>query len=170
MDSIKSEYIRYKIEMKICKPKKMTERGGWFSHDSSSIDFAALKPKDIECGEYFDKGTSELISGPDEKPAFNQFEFSGQVFAWEEIFVFRISNQSSRGWNPDMFIVMPMKYKSFVTTIDLTDINFQSDKIIFLSGTNAVYDESKLMIRQSLRNLKGVEVDTFALKEILGGK
>ncbi len=97
MDPIKSSDVRYKIEMKICEPKKMNERGSWFSHDTSSIDFASLKSDDINGGGYLDKGTTTLISGKDEGPTFNQFEFSGQVFAWEKIFVFRISNRSSRG-------------------------------------------------------------------------
>jgi hypothetical protein len=56
MDSVKAEGTRYKIEMKMCKPKKMTELGSWFSHDTSTIDFASLKVNDIDCVEYFDKG------------------------------------------------------------------------------------------------------------------
>src|SRR5258705_13009919 len=126
MDSVKAEGKRYKFEMNICKPKKMTERGSWFSHDTSTIDFTSLKSNDIECGGYFNKGMPTLISGPEEKPPFNQFQFSGQVFVWEEIYVFRISDQGSRDWNPEMYIVMPMKYKSFWTHIDITDIEFQS--------------------------------------------
>ena len=125
MDSAKTMGHRYKIEMNICKPKKMTERGSWFSHDTTTIDFASLKANDIECGGYFDKGMPTLISEPDEKPPFNQFQFSGQVFAWEEIYVFRISDMSSGGWNPEMYIVMPMKYKSLVTYINLNDLEYQ---------------------------------------------
>jgi hypothetical protein len=169
MDSAKAEGIRYKIEMKICKPKKMTVRGDWFSHDTSSIDFASLKPGDITCGEYFDKGTPTLISGK-EKEKINQFEFSGQVFAWEEIYVFAISNMSSRGWHPEMYVVLPMKYKSFRINVELTGIEFQSGKVIFLTDANSFYDESKLNIRQSLKDNKGVEVKDFPLKELLKEK
>ena len=89
MDSVKSDGIRYKIEMNICKPKKMTERGNWFSHDTSAIDFGSLKSSDIECGEYTDKGMPTLILGKEEEQ-LNRFKFSNQVFAWEKIFVFRI--------------------------------------------------------------------------------
>lgn len=39
MDSINADGTRYKIEMNICEPKKMTERGNWFTHDTSAIDF-----------------------------------------------------------------------------------------------------------------------------------
>jgi len=56
MDSAKADGTRYKIEMNICKPKKMTKRGSWFSHDTSTVDFASLKANDIECGGYFDNG------------------------------------------------------------------------------------------------------------------
>jgi hypothetical protein len=102
MDSAKVEGKRYKIEMNICKPKKMTVRGSWFSHDTSTIDFTSLKSNEIECGGYFDKGMPTLISGPEGKPLFNQFQFSNQVFAWEDILIFKISDWSSRGWNPEM--------------------------------------------------------------------
>ena len=168
-DSAKTESIRYKIEMKICEPKKMTERGGWFTHDTSKIDFPSLKPDDINCGEYFDKGTPTLISGKEEEK-FNQFEFSGQVFAWEKIFVFKISNISSRAWWPEMYVIMPVRYKSFITQINLTDIEFQSGKVIFLTDLKGTYDEKKLSFTQSLRNKEGVDVKNFPLKEILEQK
>ena len=75
MDSAKVGYTHYKIEMNICEPKKKTERGDWFSHDTTTIDFVLLKANDIECGGYFDKGTPTLISGEEEKK-INEFEFS----------------------------------------------------------------------------------------------
>ena len=171
MDSVKAEGTRYKIEMKICKPKKMTERGGWFTHDTSTINFAELKVDDIECSEYFDKGLGTPINYNKAEIPFNRFEFSGQVFAWEEIYVFRIANWSSRGWNPEMYIVIPMKYKSFVTHITLNNIEFQSGKVIFLTNYNATYNDSGnlkyLDIDQSLKNFKSVDVKNFSLKYIL---
>jgi hypothetical protein len=170
MDSIKAASTRYKIEMKICAPKKMTERGGWFTHDTSKINFASLKAESIECGEYFENGMPTLLSGEEEKK-INQFEFANQVFAWENIFVFRISNASSRGWQPEMYVVMPMKYKSFVTHIKLNDIEFQSGKVIFVTNYNGFYNDSGNMkyldIDQSLKNFKSVDVKNFSLKTIL---
>ena len=171
MDSVKTEGTRYKIEMNICEPKKITERGNWFTHDTSTIDFASLKANDIECGGWFDKGMPTLISGEEEETPFNQFQFSGQVFVWEKIFVFRISNYSSRGWVPEMYIVMPMKYKSFWTHIDITDIEFQPGKVIFLNDLKGIYGETngakQLSFNQSLKNEKGVDVKTFPLKGCL---
>jgi len=167
MDSAKAESVHYKIEMKICKPKKITERGNWFSHDTSTIDFTSLKASEIDCGEYFDKGIGEPLTYNKEEIPFNKFQFSGQVFAWEELYVFRISNYSSRAWWPPMYIVVPMKYKSFVTQIDITDSEFQSGKVIFLTDANAFYDEKKLIIRQSLKNVKGVNADNFPLEKLL---
>ena len=170
MDSAKVDGVRYKIEMNICEPKKMSERGGWFSHDTSTIDFGSLKSSDIECGGYFDYGIPTLISGEKEK-LFNRFKFSNQVFAWEKIFVFRISNLSSRAWWPPMYIVLPMKYKSFTTHIILNEIEFQSGKVIFLTNYNAFYNDSENMkyfsIDQSLKNYKAVDVKNFPLKELL---
>lgn len=170
MDSIKADGIRYKIEMKICEPTKMTKYSDWFSHDTSKIDFSLLKANDITCGDFFDKGMPTFISGEEEEKPVNQFEYGNQFFAWEHIFIFRISNISSRGWNPDMFIVMPVKYKSFVTRIDITDIEFHSGKVIFLTDANAFYDEKKLNIRQSLKDMIGVKVDGFPLEELLEKK
>jgi len=171
MDSVKAEFTRYKIEMNICEPNKKTEKGDWFTHDTSAIDFSSLRSNDIKCGGYFDKGTPTLISGEEEEKPFNQFQFNNQVFAWEKIFVLKISNSSSRGWHPEMYIVMPMKYKSFVTYITLNDIEFQSGKVIFLTNYNASYNTSEgskyLKIDQSLKNYKSVDVKTFPLKELL---
>src|SRR6478735_8829653 len=95
MDSLKAESTRYKIEMKICNPIKKTERGNWFARDTSTIDFVSLRSNDIKCGDYFDKGMNEPLNYKKEETLFNKFEFSQQVFAWEEIFVFKISNWSS---------------------------------------------------------------------------
>jgi hypothetical protein len=170
MDSLKTGYTRYKIEMKICEPLKKTERGSWFSHDTSAIDFISLKPEAVNCGGYFDKGMPELISGQEEEIRFNEFKFSNQVFAWEKIFVFKISNRSSRGWWPEMYIVMPVKYKSFKTHIDLTGIEFLSGKVIFLTEVNALYHESLLVVRQSLENEKAIDVNDFLLKWLLEKK
>jgi hypothetical protein len=170
MDSVKTEGTRYKIEMNICEPKKMTERGNWFTHDTSIIDFASLKSNDIECGGWFDKGMPTLLSG-EEKEKINEFEFGGQVFAWEKIFVFRIACASCRGWQPEMYIVMPIKYKSFVTHIKLNDFDFQSGKVIFLNDLEGSYGEDDgskhLSFNQSLKDEKGIDVKSFRLKDLL---
>lgn len=75
---------------------------------------------------------------------------------------------------PEMYIVMPMKYKSFFTRIELNDLEFQSGKVIFLSDYNASYiasqDEKYLNIDQSLKDYKTVEVKSFPLKELLETK
>ena len=167
MDSVKAEGTWYKIEMKICEPKKMTERGDWFTHDTSTIDFVSLKTNEIDCGKYFDKGIGEPLTYNKVEIPFNKFAFSNQLFAWEKIFVFRISNWSSRGWQPEMYIVMPMKYKSFVTYIKLNDLEFQSDKVIFLYDFNNEQKGMHLTIEQSLKNYKAVDVKSFPLKAIL---
>ena len=174
MDSIKADGTRYKIEMKICEPKKKTERGDWFSHDTSRINFSSLKKEEIDCGDYFDKGTPTLISGQEKESSMNEFEFSGQLYAWEHIFIFRIANMSSRGLTPDMYVVMPMKYKSFLTHIKLTDLEFQSGKVMFLSDYHASYtatqDKKFLNIDQSLKIYKTVDIKKNSLKEILEKK
>jgi hypothetical protein len=168
MDSAKPEFTKYKIEMKFCEPRNMTERGDWFSHDKSKIDFGSLKSKDISCSEYSlsNEGLIQL-SGKKEDDEFNSYKFSGQVFAWEKILVFKISNWSSRGWWPEMYVVIPVKYKSFITHLTLTDLVFQSGKVIFLSDLKPEYKESKLIINHSLKNENSISTSKFNLKDIL---
>ena len=66
-----------------------------------------------------------------------------------------------------MYVVLPIKYKSFRTSVDLTGIEFQSGKVLFLTDVNAAYTENSLVIRQSLKDKKAVEIKNFSLKEIL---
>jgi len=154
--------------MKFCEPKKLSEQGSLFTHDTSHIDFAKLKDNEINCGEYVssNQGLIQLSGERNDKP-FNNYEYSGQYFAWERIFIFKIANYSSRGWWPEMYIVLPVKYKSFQTLIELSDIEFQSGKVVFLRNVNAYYDKSKLVIRQSLKNADTVEVRGFPLRSLL---
>lgn len=146
----------------------MTKHENWFSHDTSKINFDLLKAGEIICGQYFDYGIP--TSPGKEEVQFNRFKFSGQVFAWEKIFVFKISDWSSRGWHPDMYVVLPVNYKSFVTHINLSGLEFREDQLIFLTAPEASYENKKLIINQSLKDHKTVEVKSFYLKEILERK
>ena len=173
MDSTSSSFISYKIEMKICEPKKGTAYKSFNSIDSSQINFINLKYDEVTCGNYFANGDGiEVLSGDKEYKKCNCFEFANQIHAWEKMFIFKISNRSSRAWWPEMYVVLPMKYKAFVTHIELTDLTFQSDKVIFLPDIKSISmnASSEIMIRQSLKDLKGTPVDEFPLKKILEEK
>ena len=169
MDSVKAGGKKYKFEMKFCEPKKRTEKGDWFTHDSSSVDFTSLKATGIDCGEYFDNGTPASIAGEEEK-GFNRFKFSNQVFAWEKILVLKISDQSSRGWSPDMYIVMPIKYKSFVTHIALSNLSFQPGKVIILTNYKFSRKGMSLAIEEHLGDHTGVDIKDFFLRSVLEEK
>ena len=78
MDFDSARATHYKISMKFCEPRKMTDRQDLFAHDTSSIDFIALKPADINCADYVDDGMPILISGDEPVKAFNWFKFSNQ--------------------------------------------------------------------------------------------
>lgn len=170
MDSTRSLGTHYKIEMKICVPEKMTKIWNWGTHEISKINFDSLKAKNIKCGEWFDEGLSTLISGQEEEKPINQFEYGNQLFAWEHIFIFRISNISSRGWMPEMYLVMPMKYKSFFTYINLSGLVFKSGKVLYLTQFNHSQDGGKLHINQSLKDYKTDDEKNFFLKEIVESK
>ena len=167
MDSAQSIGTRYKIEMKICEPKKKTEIGNWNSHEISKINFDSLKITEISCGNYFDKGLPALPSGQEKEISINQFEYGNQLFGWEHIFIFRISNMSTRGVIPSMYVVMPMKYKSFLMSIELNELTFQSGKVLYLTEFSHTQDEGKLIINQSLKGYKTMDEKKFFLKEIL---
>ena len=167
MDSAETKFHRYKIEMKFCEPLKMTERGNWFSKDTSAIDFMSLKPAEISCDKYFESRMPEMITGEKKEKKINQFGFGNQVFAWEKILVFKIADWSSRGWHPEMYIVLPVKYKSFRTSIHITDVVFQSGKVIFLDEPDAKQDGPVLTISSSLKEVKETDVKDFLQKEML---
>ncbi len=168
MDSAASEHREYMIEMKFCEPLKLSAKGNWFSQDTSAIDFSSLKSADISCAGYFDNGLPEMITGEQRIQKINQFEFGNQVFAWEKILVFKISDASSRNWNPEMYIVMPVKYKSFRTSVQLLNVVFQSGKVIFINEPDVSPEgESRIIISSILKGVKGTAKKDFSLKEIL---
>jgi hypothetical protein len=166
MDPVKAGSVLYKIEMKICEPRKMTNRGDWFAHDTSMIDFTSLKSSDINCDPYLNDAVSTIVPSDEEK-ILNHFEFSNQVFAWEKIFVFRITSPSSRRQATAMYIIIPMKYKSFVTTINIKDVVFQPGKVIFLTDIKGRYDRKKLSFTRSLKKINATELKNFPLRGIL---
>jgi len=170
MDSAKTEGKRYKIEMKFCHPSHATDKGDWFKADTSNVDFANLKPGDVICNEYFDKGMPEVILGKEEEIPVNQFKFTNQVFAWEQIVIVKISDQSSRGWHPEMYIVFPVKYKSFVTYISLSDIDFLSGNVLFADNYAASKKGMSMSVDLSLKDHPGINVKDFSLREVLEAK
>ena len=168
MDSAKRDFRNYKIEMKFCEPGVKTNKGNWFGHDTSTIQFELLKASDIVCNKYLENGEGiEELSGKSTFQKLNSFKYSNQVFAWEKILVFKITNYSSRAWFPEMYIVLPIRYKSFVTKITLTDIVFESGTVIYLDGKKAEQVQGALQISYSCKDEKTIEVKEFSLREIV---
>ncbi len=167
MDPARTDGNRYKIEMKICEPLKMTAAGDWFSKDTSAIEFASLKSADINCAAWFDKGMLELLSGQKEDTPFNGFRFGNQVFAFEKILMFKITGWSPGNRQPDMYVVLPVKYKSFRTKIDILGIGFLPGKVVFISEPDISYDDHKLNISAFLEDAKGTDLKDFSFREAL---
>lgn len=158
----------YKIEMKFCWPNTRTGKGGWFTHDTSAINFKELKVGDISCGKFSGNGEGvEVLSGNKEFTKYNFYEYGNQVFAWENVLVFRITDSTSGAQLPAMYIVLPVRYKSFVTRINIEDILFQPGKLLFLDKAEASYKENHLLIQPSLENVAGIAIkDSPAAKWI----
>lgn len=150
---------KYKIEMKICEPVKRTDKDGWFTNDTSDINFSVLTAADIICGNYMLEGQGkEVLSGEKEGPKNFSYAYSNQHFAWESILIFRITNKSSRGLQQSMYIIMPVRYKSFVTSITINDVAYRSGNVIFIDNAAASYPKQRLTINHSLKNEKGIHV------------
>jgi hypothetical protein len=163
MANIANGSIHYKIEMKICKLKKPSNIGDWFTHDTSTIHFNSLKASDLSCGDFFDKGLPTSISGEERSQPPDQFEYGNQNMAFEKILVFKISDVSHRNWIQPMFVVMPVKVKSFTTYIRLNDIVFHEDKVVYVDSINYSLDGNKMVMNYSLQNAAAIAVDDFFL-------
>lgn len=152
MDVVKSDYRHYKIEMKICEPKQKSATGNWFIPDTSHINFDSLKTADVNCGEFLESGKDSNEPVRDEYERLDKFSYSNQVFAWEKILVFKVSDYSSRAWHREMYIVMPIRYKSFITSVSLTDIFYREGTVIFLNDASAVRNGNRLVYSCSVKN------------------
>lgn len=159
MDPVESGSIQFKIEMKICKPLKTTEVKDYLTNDSSTLDFKALTEKDMLCRRYM--GNS---AGAD---SFYHYYFSNQVFAWEKFMIWKITNISSRGVVDPMYVIMPVKLKSFVTFIEVNDVPFEDGRFIWIDQEGKIEPDRKQHISVSLKNRKGVNVDKSLLKALL---
>lgn len=135
--------INYKIEMKICKPKKLSQYKDIFGHDTSALDFQKLAAKDFECGDYFESNH--------EAKDYNEFSWGNQQYAYESIIVLKFSDESSRAWHKPMYIVLPIRYQSFVTFVELSDITVTDGKVLYLDNIEDTRNkDGYLMIKQSL--------------------
>ncbi len=158
MDSARLSYHNYKIEMKICEPVTKSKRGGWFEPDTSHINFDSLKTGEVNCDAFHENGYGyESLNGPAAK-RFNAYEYVNQLFAWEKILVFKVSDYSSRGWHQEMYIVLPLKYKAFITTVSITDLVYREGSVVYLDGSSATRDGSKVKYSFSLRSQSSVSL------------
>lgn len=168
MDSIQSSSSSYTIKMKICDLANPSDKGDWLTADTSGTDFNTLHAKDIICQDYRASYEGvEYLSG--EKPVVkdSEFEYSNQTFAFEKILVFKIVNESSARILPPMYIVFPVRYKSFATGIRINGVVFDDGKAILVENTDAKREGMSILLETSLLDRKGVNVKDFRLKEIL---
>ena len=154
VDSLKAEGSDFKIEMKFCEPVKRTQSKNYFTNDSSAIDFKRLTENDISCENYIQNDNNNA----------NHYYFSNQVFAWEKIIIWKISLASGK---EPMYVILPVKIKSFVTFIDVKDLVFQPGKFIWIDETGKTSADNGRNFLFSLRNSKAINVDQCSLKNIL---
>jgi hypothetical protein len=147
MDEASIQHTAFLLEMKFCEPKKTTEQGNWFDKDTSSINFKALKADDVFSSDFFKNGEGkEVLTGNYTFDKYNVFDYGNQVFAWEKIIVFRITDTAAVNKMNAMYIVLPVINKSFVTAIVLPDITFQPGKVIWMDKVSSVYNKNRLTI------------------------
>ena len=161
MDSLDiTSSSKFKIEMKICEPINKTVIGDWFTNDTSDIVFSKLTAADINCGKYMVEGEGiEVLSGEKIVPRYNSYKFSNQRFAWESILIFRISNRSSPGLQPPMYVIVPIKHKSFVSSVSIADVTYKSCNVVFIDKATATFPNKRLTINHSLKNETGIRIE-----------
>lgn len=155
----------YRIEMKFCEPKIKSPKTDWFSPDTSRIDFENLHAGEIVCGEYL-SGDEKIVLGEMDAVPVNEFRYSNQVFAWEKILVLRISSLAADSSRP-MYLLLPIRYKAFVTHVLLAKIPFEPGRVIYAGDPKAYYREARLYVEPDPDRWKPVDVKDFHLKEIL---
>lgn len=154
------------IEMRLCTLKQESEKGSWFSKDTSTINFNNLTSVDFDCSKYMYNGEGkEVLNGNGQFTRYNQFTYSNQVYAWEKIIVIRITNTNPGNNQKPMFIIMPVKNKSFVTTIVFEKVPFRSNSIFYIEDATAMYKKTNLYLTANLEKYTPVPVENCHLKK-----
>src|SRR5215213_4910262 len=151
-------FRKYRIELKMCSIKNKKGFSRVFSGDTSKIDFTKLERNDFSCTGFFkeDRSTDDVL---------NTFSYGNQFYTYETVLILRFTDMSSRGWHAPMFIVIPVRYESFVTFIELNDIFFKSGKIIYLESLRDTRNKDKhLLIKESLKNYSAISYDELPIK------
>lgn len=66
-----------------------------------------------------------------------------------------------------MYIILPVKIKSFVTYIQINDVEFEGGKFIWLDEEGKIEPDKRQHLSTSLKNRKGIDTDSCTLKKIL---
>lgn len=166
MDTAGMSDARYVIQMKFCSLKKPSQLEDWFSFEESKVNFETLPVSGVECGNYAENGGGlEYLTGNPGLNPFNKYGYINQKFAFETILIFRIADSSIRKESP-MYLVFPVKYKSFVTGISLDKVPFQPGKVIYVRDAH-IDNRSRLRLSTSFEGLEGVLIKDFRWKELL---
>lgn len=166
MDTAGKSSARYIIHMKRCSLKKPTLRNDWFSFEKSKVNFESLPPSGIQCDSYMENGGGlEYLSGDPGLSPFNEYEYSNQVFAYESILIFRIVDSSAKEAS-SMYVVFPIKYKSFVTSVFIAGVPFQPGSVIYVEEAT-IGSSSRLRLSASLKGIKSTALKDFRWKELL---
>jgi len=159
LQMIFSDSANYKIEMKICKPVKGSLVNDYFNNETSTINFKSLNIDEISCGDY--------ILSYDNTKHENIYYYSNQVFAWEKVLIWRITNDDAASKRKSMYIILPVKMKSFVTNIQLSDIKFQAGKFIWINETGVIDENKHQLLKLSLKNNEAVAIGESNFKNII---
>lgn len=166
MDTAGMSDAQYVIHMKFCSLKKPSQLEDWFSFEESKVNFETLPVSGVECGNYTENGGGlEYLTGNPGLNPYNKYGYGNQKFAFETILIFRIADSSARKDSP-MYIVFPVKYKSFVTGISFDKVPFQPGKVLYIEEAG-IDHSSRLRLSASFKELKGVLIKDFRWKELL---
>jgi hypothetical protein len=166
MDSSKIGQHQFTISMKLCRLRQPSPQKDAFSYELSKTRFDTLTSSSLSCGDYIENGGGyEYLTG---KPVIdpNVYRFGNQAFAYEVVMVFKIEDSSSAAAMP-MYVVFPVRHKSFVTSVSITDVSFRPGKVLFVDGEKKRKSGSGLRLEASVKKKKAVEINTSPFKSLL---
>ena len=64
-----------------------------------------------------------------------------------------------------MYVIVPMKYKCFFSTVTIEEVVFKSGHVVFIENVVATYTKERLFINLSLKNETGIAVEKSLYKD-----
>ncbi|MBK8312186.1 MAG: hypothetical protein IPL04_16045 [Chitinophagaceae bacterium] len=58
-----------------------------------------------------------------------------------------------------MYVIVPIKHKSFVSSVSIADVTYKSGNVVFIDKATATFPNKRLTINHSLKNETGIRIE-----------